>query len=419
MLTGQTPFRGDTAIETMEMHVCKHPPLLQSVCSSAEFPEELEGIVAKCLAKKPEDRFQSAEELSEALEKFQDAYQEFLAEQQRAKTAVEDVDEDAVLEEKRRRKSIAIIIAASFLLTTAAATGLYCINLFSTDPHVDTLKVGDVGRAKRTKFKDFADSASDQVFLFDIKRYRKHPREVLIRYQAGDSRLTEEKLKLLVPLPIETLEIYNSHLPKNGLSIIAEIKTLTSLKLLGDTNVNDTTLKNLTRLPYLKELSLSDSKEVTGSALSDFRNMSLTRINLRKCPMLEAKNLAALSKWKMLDSLDLQENIITPEHLKALRKAPNLKVLLLSGSRFQPGTLNVLRELPALENLSFAYSPITDDDLDAIADVKGLKAIDISGCPLSTRAISRFKQRFPNMVFQESAPQGRNGKALTRWVPEL
>src|SRR5262249_45925685 len=43
MLTGDLPFHGDTALETMEMHVSKQAPLLGAVCKDKEFPEELEG----------------------------------------------------------------------------------------------------------------------------------------------------------------------------------------------------------------------------------------------------------------------------------------------------------------------------------------------------------------------------------------
>lgn len=418
MLTGKTPFRGDTAIETMQMHVSKQPPLLQSVCQDLEFPDELEGLVAKCLAKKPEERFQSAAELSEAIEKVHEEYVELLADKQRLQTEAEDVDKSAELQEKQRKLRIAITLASIFLITSAVATGVY---LFSSDPHVETLRVPQRALSKKPNkaVLEYANDVRDTIFAFDIKRFRRKPSEILLRYQVGDTALTAEKLNQLVPLKVQTLEIFHSELPPNALSIIAKMKTLQCLKLLHDTNVNDTTLKNLKGLPNLVELSLSDHEELTGSVLSSLNQMSITRLNLRNCPSLNPKNLEALSQWKTLEFLDLQNNLIKPEHLKALRKVRTLKVLNLSDSKLQPGTMKVLKEIPALETLLITNTAITDKDLNEIADVKGLVRIDISSCEsLTNHGLLRFKRKFPNMRFLKTEPEAARSKQLKRWIPE-
>jgi serine/threonine-protein kinase len=62
MLTGVPPFRADTPVETM-MAVVKHEPPSPSELG-AEVPAGLEDIMDRCLAKLPEDRWQSAADLA-------------------------------------------------------------------------------------------------------------------------------------------------------------------------------------------------------------------------------------------------------------------------------------------------------------------------------------------------------------------
>lgn len=58
-LTGTLPFRGRNPMETMMMHHSTPPPTLQSNGGGRKFPEDLEILVAKMLAKAPMDRYQS------------------------------------------------------------------------------------------------------------------------------------------------------------------------------------------------------------------------------------------------------------------------------------------------------------------------------------------------------------------------
>jgi serine/threonine-protein kinase len=65
LLTGKPPFDGMTPVEVIMAHLNKEPAPPRTIVDSV--PADLEAIVMKCLAKKPEDRFQSAAELNAAL----------------------------------------------------------------------------------------------------------------------------------------------------------------------------------------------------------------------------------------------------------------------------------------------------------------------------------------------------------------
>ncbi len=66
MLSGKRAFEGDTAADTMSAILTKDPRPLADL--GIAVPTELLGIVRRCLAKRPDDRFSSAHELALALE---------------------------------------------------------------------------------------------------------------------------------------------------------------------------------------------------------------------------------------------------------------------------------------------------------------------------------------------------------------
>ncbi|MEO8031681.1 MAG: protein kinase [Gemmatimonadota bacterium] len=66
MLTGHTPFPGLNPQQTLAAHVTQAPPPLAP--QRAGLSPVLEAVILRCLAKRPADRFQTADELAAALE---------------------------------------------------------------------------------------------------------------------------------------------------------------------------------------------------------------------------------------------------------------------------------------------------------------------------------------------------------------
>lgn len=67
MLTGRLPFDGKTRYELYQKHLQEAPRPFGEVRPDLQFPERLELIVMKALAKRPPQRFQTAAEMREAL----------------------------------------------------------------------------------------------------------------------------------------------------------------------------------------------------------------------------------------------------------------------------------------------------------------------------------------------------------------
>lgn len=65
LLTGRAPFRGETRMDVLLAH-CHEPPVPPSRLVP-DVPPDLEGVVLRCLAKDPADRFPDADALDQAL----------------------------------------------------------------------------------------------------------------------------------------------------------------------------------------------------------------------------------------------------------------------------------------------------------------------------------------------------------------
>lgn len=68
MLTGQLPFQGESTFALLHQHAYKPAPSIHELNPS--IPEALVQITARALAKKPEERYQSAKEIGQDLESF-------------------------------------------------------------------------------------------------------------------------------------------------------------------------------------------------------------------------------------------------------------------------------------------------------------------------------------------------------------
>jgi len=68
MLTGRPPFYSDDKLEVLSMHTSRQPPPLAETAPGLEVPPAIEELVMHGLAKRPTDRFASAEEYVAAID---------------------------------------------------------------------------------------------------------------------------------------------------------------------------------------------------------------------------------------------------------------------------------------------------------------------------------------------------------------
>jgi len=68
MLTGRAPFVDDDAVVVMAAHIKEKPPPVAEVAPEANVPPAVEKVLRRALAKAPDARFQTAEEMGLELE---------------------------------------------------------------------------------------------------------------------------------------------------------------------------------------------------------------------------------------------------------------------------------------------------------------------------------------------------------------
>jgi serine/threonine-protein kinase len=73
MLTGVPPFDSDSVMEVLGMHLSEQPKPLREVAPDRNIPELLEEAVLRALAKDPADRYETADELRQALQRVASA----------------------------------------------------------------------------------------------------------------------------------------------------------------------------------------------------------------------------------------------------------------------------------------------------------------------------------------------------------
>ena len=70
MVTGRPPFLGDTPVAVASKHVREHPPAPREI--NPAVPPDLEAIILKCLAKSPDHRYATGDDLRVDLLRFRE-----------------------------------------------------------------------------------------------------------------------------------------------------------------------------------------------------------------------------------------------------------------------------------------------------------------------------------------------------------
>lgn len=133
MLTGKPPFTGDSPVSVALQHVEAKVPAVRD--KNPEIPVEIENLIAKALAKSPDMRFQSADEMLKSIRQLR------LSLFQRTETEFAAKGDERLARRKKpkARVSTAVKIFAVFVIIglAAAAYGIYAFNKWMAVPLVE------------------------------------------------------------------------------------------------------------------------------------------------------------------------------------------------------------------------------------------------------------------------------------------
>lgn len=391
ILTGDPPFLGESASATMMLHANAPPPTLLER-SDIEFPDAIEKLAARCLAKKETDRYKSFDEVLKDLERYENA-------------AFEDEEQDngeiGPGSIKNRRKTKKPVITAAVILASIAFTML-ALKAFIPGLDKENEKSQD-GKAKKGK-EVFLDNSVSIDSITGGKPYLKAEKSHAPGYYSvmGDvdgrksdlaflkdhddihtllfrmDNLKGDTLEAAAHLPLRKLKLMESEIDSRALKIIAEREGIETLDLIQCYGFKNEDLRVLTRLDKLKSFCIERSILTEKGLEPILRMKSLNTLVLTDNKSLKFSFLSKLNELPNITRLHISQNDIAARDFACLTNNKTLKEMELGKL---PGNYQEVLHSMKLENLTIKDSPeFTRKEALSLATIPSLKSLRFIRC---------------------------------------
>lgn len=166
---------------------------------------------------------------------------------------------------------------------------------------------------------------------------------------------------------------------------------------------------------------------LSGTSITGYGIKYLDKLPLRVLQMNQTgvAELDGIDKISTLESLDLNETLISDQNLAILRKLPNLKVLRVQTDKLNDEAIDQIIKIPNLESLSIGFNSgitdsgviklivnckklkllklvglrIGDDAVDNIGQLHDLRVLDLSGTNITDKAIAKVSRMPLNALY--------------------
>jgi serine/threonine protein kinase len=435
ILAGTRPFDATTIPGLLMMQVNQPAPRLSDVVPDRNYPEEMEVILAKCLAKDPNDRYSNTKELREDLEQLKGLSQTTYAsidsstgDSQAASNAArldEFLRTGMQRSERQARKTTAVAFYGLIVLGVIVLT--FSVQTISSS-WIDTSKSWEhpedgLNLTGQSKDKDM--SSMNQAIIDKLKSEASEVSWVKCRGRGGglnlleiarnsrkslkdngtisaayidaeESDVTAKQLSTLIGLPILGLRLdHTSTDDATVRDVLSKLTKLKSLDLTG-TKVTNACIKYLSANKELLVIELSGTV-ITDEALNLIGDLkALNCVSLGDCRKLTGATFGALKKIRRPFMLNVGNSNINLENLKILQDLP-LTYLDVSHLALTDKDLAVISNIETLNVVILSKNPrVTPDGLFQLAKLKKLDRLGIYGCQQLTPAVmKRFDKLHP------------------------
>ncbi|MCB9468003.1 MAG: protein kinase [Candidatus Obscuribacterales bacterium] len=385
-LAGKPPFKGESMVETLNMQIKTRAPKLKDANPDKIYNEEIESLVAKCLMKSPEDRFQSMEELEQALKKI--AYGEAATDDQEltpeaVSTVVASSKDESTRSDTglKRLFEIAALIVLALLLISPA---LYFMFLSKQDSKPKNLKSAELRKLLRANgiirirknahiwYKVDGRLTDDQIKV--LQRIKP------VRLELAHASFDNQQLESLKDFPLIILDLRGTDITDEGIEKLRSIKTLRTLVLEDCQKIGHRGFKALSTLENLEVLSLRNTKvsDVDVEALLPLKEMKLLYIS--KSEAITDRAVDTVLKFEQLISLRIGSTSLTKAGIEKLQKHPNLSFLGLRDLSIDDEKMPS-QFAEGLTMLDLSGNPFSDTSLKKIVYIPELWFLDVRGCP--------------------------------------
>lgn len=317
-LTGRPPLVGESALDTLLMHMQQQPPPMASVVHNANIDPFYDQIVLRLLEKEPANRYQSMSVLAKDLQALEKAR----TSGKKLKQLPSVVARETASKPKKNYSKIAFAGLAISVLVVASVFFVFRYIDQANQKKESIINKADVmssatlaPKAMLTGFKYFTETDSaDQLHellsreIVDLREYIKG--RDLVGRPFSDKDMEQlrfaklAKIMYIKFIPItdkgfvwltHLTQLENLDLGSTAVRELPGIEKMTGLRHLSleKTSVNTVGIRRLTNL-QLTDLDLSKTT-ITGSDLKVLYGMkSLTQINVARCPNIDELDVLEL-----------------------------------------------------------------------------------------------------------------------------
>jgi len=436
-LTGRPPLVGKTAMETTAMHQSVVPPTMAEVIDLEEdeepvvFPPQLEEIVARLLAKSPDDRYDSLADVASALLALE-----------RGESRKDSQDSESRKRNGNRNNSVLAEVTPR-----PSSYGRKQV-LTSGQSDTDSALVG----ANQTKIFFITAAVIALISVAAIAAYvfsmqKKHEQELAahMKILSFDRNTVNQNLSvlhdlnegsleasgLLAPVKVQVVEdylaahsgFYSKHATAGGKRVIvfefptkfelgelaywsAENLRVKEYKALGTVTVPSDVELHFKASPAviaypellkgfrpdeLVEVCFNERKKRTVKLFPILQGYTrLRRLELRSSN-LASSDIAALDKLRALRELCVDKSTLDGRELAQCKILPNLTTLGATGVKEITPLLKKLAQFGKLEALEVSRVNLTKEDCRYISQLTNLWNLSLKDAPVTDEDIAQFK----------------------------
>jgi serine/threonine-protein kinase len=372
-LTGQVPFQGASALETISMHRNTAPPLVTDLISVQKLPNELVTLIDECLRKIPQNRPADFEIILQRLKAIED----------KLENRVLTLEQVQKISNQHFKIRIHQFWKSNFggIALVASLVVLTCLGL-----SISQSENKKVVETKLTPSAEPSDSSVPAVLAVDFGveplKYSQDSdgKHLLTNDTSTDEALKKAKeekifqavldhgsydgsgLKYLNPKYLKRLIIANVRFKENNIQYLDSLQNLQLLSINSD-SLTDQDLEHIAKLNSLRELRLHSNN-------------------------LTAKGIEKLANLPDLDYLVIESTGIKDDIVGALFKMKNLKKLYLVKTSLSPDFITKITSLNRLDELSLEDTrEISDKSFNSLPKLKKLTGLKLAGIKLNEHAL--------------------------------
>jgi serine/threonine protein kinase len=365
-LSGVVPYEANNSIEIALLHQEQEPPKLAEIRPELDLPPSIDQVIARCLAKEPAERYQSAKELSADLIRVKEGQD----------VEAYNLSYPETTSRKPSQKKVAIISAVvTAPLIVAAAATLITSNLTTNKgPSYPKQAINSIGNLNSSEAPDLLKQAEAKKQETNNKLMKMLERSAFSNESTGHTiaeiELVEQITNKESGLPIAKTVLIKEFIrqrtePYSTLRTVDGVKvnrfnfpTNFSLGTIGFTKpgTNKWTMvpaQGTIAVGYGRPVSLTAGQALLSypELLNYFRPNEIDTVNLNDSQKLPLKLLQALAKQTQLHRLELRATMLSNKDITLLEKFQALKSLDIGNTNITSAALAKCKILPQLQTL--------------------------------------------------------------------